>query len=244
MSKATTYSVSYFLTPGECNAQQLMPLPLLVARIIEVATHHADSLDIGYPTIRHQGNTWVLSRLSIEMARWPKVDEDYSLTTWVERFGRFWSDRNFRISDGDGITIGYARTVWVIMNMESRRPADLSLYPQIEGICATDETCPIEHPAKLPKLDAPTVAAYSFQYSDIDFNRHVNSCRYIELLLNRWEMEWHDRHPIARFDINYLKEALYGEQVTIAIDRDSLPQRAEIVGADGSPICRAAFTFL
>ncbi len=237
------YSARYFLTPGECNAQQLMPLPLLVERIIEIATLHADSLDIGYPTISREGNTWVLSRLAIEMKRWPRVDEYYELTTWVENFGRFWSDRNLAIADADGNTIGYARTVWVIMNMETRRPADLTIYPQIEGICNPEAECPIDRPAKLAKVESDDTVGYTFQYSDIDFNRHVNSCRYIELLLNCWPMDWHDEHPIARVDINYLKEAHYGEQVSIMAEPQGQTAHAEIVSADGTSISRAAFRF-
>ena len=38
----------YFLTPGECNPEQRMPLTLLINRLIEVATLHANELGIGY----------------------------------------------------------------------------------------------------------------------------------------------------------------------------------------------------
>ena len=40
------YSASYFLTPGECDSQQRMPITVLVDRIIEVATLHANTWNV------------------------------------------------------------------------------------------------------------------------------------------------------------------------------------------------------
>ena len=51
----------YFLTAGECDATGHMPVQLLVSRVIEVATEHANSLNIGYANLQPRGIAWVLS---------------------------------------------------------------------------------------------------------------------------------------------------------------------------------------
>ena len=64
-------------------------------------------------------------KLTIEVRRMPRINEDYSLTTWIEGFNRHFSERNFELR-ASGVTIGYMRTVWVAINVATRRPADLS----------------------------------------------------------------------------------------------------------------------
>ena len=56
------YTHSYTVEPAEANAQQELPLPLLVKRILEVATLHAESWGIGYSDLIKQRQVWVLSR--------------------------------------------------------------------------------------------------------------------------------------------------------------------------------------
>lgn len=91
------YCQSYILTAGECNAQGIMPVTLFGARVIEVATFHANELGVGYDRLIADGLAWVLSRLSIEMYRSPKVNERYTLRTWIEGFNRHFSERDFEM---------------------------------------------------------------------------------------------------------------------------------------------------
>ena len=96
------FSRNYFLTPGECNAQSEMPLWLLVEQIIEVGTLHANSWGVGYARLIEQNRGWVLSRLAVEMKRYPSVNEHYTLTTWVESYNRRFSERLVEITDENG----------------------------------------------------------------------------------------------------------------------------------------------
>ena len=105
------YSASYFLTPGECDSQQRMPITVLVDRIIEVATLHANTWNVGFSELAKSGQTWVLSRVTFEMHRYPRINEYYTLTTWIESYNKHFSERNFAICDVDGTVIGYARTI-------------------------------------------------------------------------------------------------------------------------------------
>ena len=121
-------SHKYFLTAGESDAEGRMPLTLVAERIIEVATEHANSLGIGYATLITRNLGWVLSRLSIEMTRFPAINEEYCVTTWIETYNRRFSERNFEFTDASGAVIGYARTVWVPMNFATRTLGDISAF--------------------------------------------------------------------------------------------------------------------
>lgn len=235
------YRAGFFLSAGECNAQSVMPLPLLVQRIIEVATLHANSLGIGYSRLCGFNMAWVLSRASIEMTRYPGINENYSLTTWIESANRHFSERNVEIADGDGVVIGYARTLWVAIDVANRRGADMS--PLLPGLPLSDRECPIARQPKLRAVtDSDSVRNHRFSYCDIDFNRHVNSTRYVETILNNWSVDFFDSNVVKRFDIAYLSEIHYNDEVTVATKADGNCCEVEFVNG-GVPCTRARILF-
>ena len=80
------YSKTYTVEPAEGNGQQELPLTLLAKRILEVATLHAESWGVGYSTLIKNRQVWVLSRLTVEMYRYPLINEHYTLQTWIEGY--------------------------------------------------------------------------------------------------------------------------------------------------------------
>ena len=52
-------------------------------------------------------------------------------------------------------------------------------------------------------------------YSDIDFNRHVNTLRYVDLIFDTMPLELIEKNKGLRFDIHFLAEAIYGDTLTV-----------------------------
>lgn len=248
------FSAEYFLTPGECNPQQRMPLTLLINRLIEVATLHANQIGIGYAFLTLEHQTWVLSRVAVEMKRYPGVNENYTVTTWISSISRLFSERDFEILGQDGEVIGHARTVWAAIDTRTRTVGDISRISWVADLIP-DKTSPVEKPSRPRPIPQPEDGVevpagfrevrYRFQYTDIDFNRHVNSSRYIELLLNQWSLEYHDLNRLTRFEIAYIHEARYDMTATLRLltEEDGRTTRAELSGPDGQPILRAMLCF-
>lgn len=217
------YTHNYFLTAGECNAQGLMPVSLLTERIIEVASEHANALGIGYSALQPKGIGWVLSRVSIVMERWPQINSEYSLTTWIEGWTRLYSDRCFVVKDQNGNVFGYARTVWVAIDIHNRCATSLDQIADPDMV-NTQMECPIPKQRKMLPVDidtATSVRNYTFGYADLDFNRHVNSTRYIDHILDTWSLQFYDKFTPMTFEIAYAHECLYGQKVTIAAQQDN-----------------------
>lgn len=241
MSLIKEFSRDFHLTGGETGPEGEMPVTLLAERVIEMATNHADLLGVGYEAMIRENQAWVLSRLSMEMTRYPAVNDDYRLTTWVSSFNRRFSERDFEISTLDGVPLGYARTIWAAIDLSSRGVGELGIVTRL-GDVVVDRPCPI---APVPRLGAVSDdckrSDYRFTYRDIDFNRHVNSVAYIRLLLDAWTLEYHDRYRVKRIDTAYIHEARYGDSVSLRVDDDSdCRSKAEICGADGHPLTRFA----
>lgn len=231
----------HYLNASECNAQRRISLPLLVQRLIEIATDHATQLGVGPADLREHSLAWVLSRLTLEMKAFPSINSGYSLNTWVESINRHFTERCFSITDSDGNPLGYARTVWIAIDLESRRGGDMTDIMAHAPLVA--EPCPIARGSKIPTVTAPDlVRSHRFSYCDIDFNRHVNSCRYIEALLNDRDVEFYDSHAITRFEIAYMDEIHYNDLVEIRRSTSGNSSTYEIT-RDGNPATRARITY-
>lgn len=244
MDAPKEYTHKYFLTAGECNAQQQMPITLIAQRVIEVATEHANILGVGYADLIKSNEGWVLSRMSIEMTRYPSMNEEYSFTTWIEGFNRLYSERNMEIQDGKGETIGYVRTIWVAIDMETRRPCDLTSIAWLAKT-VSDRPCPIAKQSRLIPInpeEATLSAQHRFKVSDIDFNRHVNSVRYMDAFLNQWDLEHFDNNNIARFEIQYLHETFFGDKAHIITKCNENIAETEIL-VNETANCRAKIEF-
>ena len=237
MESLTELSPGYTLTAGESDAEGRMPLTLVTERVIEVATEHANALGIGYATLIKKNVGWVLSRLSIEMLRYPAINDSYTLTTWVESYNRRFSERNFAMTDPAGNIYGHMRTVWVPMDFAKRTVADINEFIE-GGMPLSDTPCPIAKTPRIPPLPQEcTSECYTFRYRDIDFNRHVNTVRYLDLILNHWSLEHFDKHIPSRFDILFHHECHYGEEIClhVAPGTEACPgDICELTKADGT----------
>lgn len=235
---------NYYLTAAEADAQGRMPVWLLVSRVIEVATNHANILGIGYDALIRHGIAWVLTRLSIEMTSYPRINEHYSFTTWIESYNRLYSDRCFLITDGDGAPIGHARSMWVAIDVKTRSAADLTQL-NTEGLIISERLCPVKRIGKQRPLpvQAPTVD-YTVQFCDIDLNRHVNTVQYVRHILNQWPMDVYDHNMISRFDIQFHNECHYGDTLQIRhLDTDDHRALCEIIDPEGRHAVAATLTF-
>lgn len=237
----TEYRIDDFLSAAECNAQQEISLTLLAQRLLDIATAHVAALGVGYEHLLENNHAWVLSRLSIELRSFPSINRPYSLITWVEDVNRHYSERIVEIRDDNDRPIGYGRLTWVAIDIKTRRPADLT--PYVDKITPSSNRCPIERFPRLGRLEASdSVTTYRFRYSDIDFNRHVNSTRYIQLILDRWPLDFFDRNRVARFDISYHAEAHFDDEVEVRGKGDDKMHDVEIVH-DGTVYTRARIKF-
>ncbi len=235
------YSHTYFLTAGECDAESRMPMPLIVSRLIEVATEHANAWGVGYSRLKESGQAWVLSRISVEMMEYPHVNEEYAITTWVESYNRHFSERNFVITAG-GEEVGYARSVWMVIDTARRTLCDISQLSYIsENV--SERRSPMTPITRLTPVSARRSESYTFGYIDVDSNRHVNSVSYIKLLMNKWSLDFYDRHRIARLEMAYIKECLCGMTVNVLIDDSNPLDCTAEIEAGGTGYCRARIVF-
>ena len=221
-----------------------LTLGVLGNHLLNCAGFHASERGFGMATVNEDNYTWVLSRLAIEMEEMPAQYESFSIDTWVEDVYRLFTNRNYAIRDKDGRPIGYARSVWAMINMHTRKPIDLL---SVNGgsirdfIC--DAPCPIDTPSRIKVDTGEETASLRAKYSDIDVNGHVNSIRYIEHILDLFPLDMYRTQRVRRFEMAYVAESYYDDTLSFYLEGEGGSYAAAIRKNGGETVCRAKIIF-
>jgi len=223
-------------------------LGVLGNHLLNAAGNHSQKRGWGIGALNKTQHTWVLSRLSIEMSEMPRQYEHCEVRTWVESVMKFFTNRNFSIYNADGKPLGYARSVWAMIDLETRKPCDLlTLYDgDILRYIVPEELniCPIEGHGRFCFREPQLVRTINTYYSDVDINGHINSIKYIEHILDLFPRERFEQRGIRRFEIAYKAESYLGDSLTFyqqVINEDETD--IEVRKNDSEVVCQAKICF-
>lgn len=222
-----------------------LTMGVLGNHLLNCAGFHATDRGFGMATLNEENYTWVLSRLAIELDEMPCQYEEFSIQTWVENVYRLFTDRNFAIMNKDGKTIGYARSVWAMISLNTRKPTDLlALHGGSIVDYITDKPCPIEKPSRIKVSATQPSATLTAKYNDIDINGHVNSIRYIEHILDLFPLELYQKKRISRFEMAYVTESYYGDELSFFQEEvGGSEYHVEVKKNGNDVVCRAKIKF-
>lgn len=164
-------------------------IPSLGSAILNTAGADAHGKGFGVDTLSADNHSWVLSRMAIEFDRRPTQYTDYTISTWISDYGRVLSTRNFTLCDASGVDFGRAVSQWAMIDLRSRTAVDLSWVGDAHADAIVQEPSPTERPRKIRSVTPTQCTEHRVVYSDIDFNRHVNTMRYIEMMLDQLPIE-------------------------------------------------------
>lgn len=234
---------SYFTTIQENNLDftRKPRFSALCDVVLSVAGYDANTIGWGIQTIGCNNLSWVLSRMSIQWDRIPKCFEKLEIKTWVSDVNRLMSTRNFIILDASGNQIASAVTLWAMIDISSRQPVDLR--DMLDPKFIVDRPSPLVPIRRIPSPEPQIELSHTVSYSDLDFNNHTNTLKYIEWLCDTMPLDWFNKHFVKRFDIHFINEALYGQRLVIS--RQTIDQTAsfEIKNQDQTCICKACMSF-
>lgn len=200
-----------------CDFTNKATLPVIGNFILHAATVHAQERGFGFDAMVQSNAAWVVSRLSIEMKEYPEHEQDLTVETWVESVDRFFTQRCFSFMNQKEEIIGYARSIWAAIDMQTRRPLEIPTWrPDLLDFVDSEKECPIDKIAKIPSIECiEPIMGYAVRYSDIDINKHMNSIKYIEHVINVFELAVFKQKIIRKFEIVYLQEGRFGDKLKL-----------------------------
>ena len=203
--------------PFHCDFSQRFFMGHLGNHMLNAADFHSTDRGFGMRYLMTIQRSWVLSRLAIEMEEMPKMYTKFNVETWVESAMRYFTSRNFRVVDNEGKVYGYGRSIWAMIDTETRQPTDIFAIDNraIDNWIEKDKECPIDKGGRVKMGDgAELVRTIDTYYNDVDINGHINSVKYIEHVLDLWDIDWYREHQVKRFEIAYVAEAHQGDRLS------------------------------
>ncbi len=207
--------------------------------ILHTAGEDADLNGFGVRAFNAAYNaSWVLTRFAYEIFRMPDEHERLTITTWVSDISRVMTTRNFEVFDGDGKRIAAAVSNWAMIDITTRRPLDLPALG-LSGSMVQQFDSPIAPPRRLAAPTESHTWEHTVKYSDIDFNCHANSMKYLQWVVDTIPFDVIETKNFRRVDINFIHESRYGQQLSIAASLGD-EYLYEIRNDQSTPICRIA----
>ena len=215
MEKLAVWSEACRVRFNAIDKSDTMTLSTVFSFLQEAAVSHAENLGVGREAMARTGQVWILSRMAVQVDRRPRFGETLTLRSWPRSWEKLFALRDFDMLDERGKPVIRARSCWIIIDMEKRRPvrpqAALEGIPLNEGLDALSFTpAGLEERRTLEKTTEHRVV-----YNDLDYNGHVNNVSYIRWIENAVDSPLLEGAKRSRLDINYMNEVLPGEVVEL-----------------------------
>ena len=208
--------------------------------ILHAAGRDAHRRGFGIDVLAEKNYGWVLSRMCFELDYMPAEYDEYTLHTWIGGYNRLASTRNFTLTDKDGREFGRAVSQWCMLDFDTRMPLDMGTLAKVHEGTIVDAPSPCDAPKRIGAISSEPIAERRVAYSDIDFNRHMNTMRYIDFAFDSLPIEVPEKLSAMRMDLNFMKEALYGDTLSLASESNDNAYNFEFRNSNNEPLCRIA----
>jgi len=188
----------------------------LLGHLQEAATLAAESRDFGREVLMaNHGAFWMLARLWFRLDRPLHWGEALSIHTW-HRGGKGASMyRDFDLY-ADGVHVGEAVSVWVLVRLEDRKMLRLSQIPELADTDGGARNKDVQLSRLRMPEDMSLAERRLMHYSDTDINGHVNNTRYADFACDaiRADLLPEDTF-VASMQLGYSAECHPGEVISM-----------------------------
>lgn len=219
------------VTSYECSADHFLKPECFMLLCQEMAELHAEQNGLGYEWSVSNHMVWVEVQGTFEFERRPQWKEKVFLRTNTGKASALQARRFVEMTDEAGNVIARADLLWVLIDIDSRRPIPLKRA----GLDMADDCPAITAP--FPKAEqteaAPAAsAAFTAQRRDVDFNGHINNSAYLTWTLDTLPADMAEGKSPARINIQFKHETFRGQDITIEHRSEGNTTRHRVMGGD------------
>ena len=179
--------------------------------IENISIAHAEILGAGIDDLMKNDHIWVLSKLKFELRKGIDPESEYYLETFPRPRKAVTYGRDYYIRDSEENVVMEGTSQWCIINFRTRKIArtDIDFQGEYRSEKALRKGFDKIH-EKQPEL----ITIHKVTEADIDVNRHVNNCRYVEIAC-----EATGNDVFTEFNIYFAKESRLGDEIYIYSER-------------------------
>ena len=169
-------------------------------------------------TLLHKyGYMWVVTRMYLEFYKVPKYLDKVSVYTYPSKVrGGFSFTRIAGIDDENGNPLLKINSTWILMEHDTHK---MVLRPSIPLFNETHDG-ELPDPGRVNKEEAKYLYSRTVRYCDCDLNDHLNNVRYVDMILDVFDNEFHKTKMISTMLLNYEREVKEGEIMDIYVSED------------------------
>ena len=216
------YRDELLLRTCHCDMQGRWRPSAILEAMQEAAGTHAELLGCGRNRLLSDNIVWVISRIELHMDRYPSIGERVAVETFPMPCRRCLFPRYFVFRDAEGNTLGSAGTLWVLLDLTTRRmTAPQSVAERIPN--NADLVPPLPLPHTVPRTDGTVETLLrTAAYSDLDVNAHVNNARYADWLSDALGTAVMRQYCLRTLYINYAAEVLPDAEIEMQLIQNGL----------------------
>lgn len=203
----------------------------------ECAWDNARLNNFGYEYLNSQNAFWVLSRVIVQMDKYPKWKDEIEIKTWPKGKDGFFALRDFEVYL-NGKVIGKVASSWLILDQKSRRPRKLDDFNFVHENFIQESVLERKPDKIIFKGELTEKDNRKVYSSDLDVNKHVNNATYVRWILDSYYSD--NRKLISEFEINFISELMLNDRFNVYSFMDGADTFYALKNEELKDICRAS----
>lgn len=213
-----------------------MTLAELLRKTTDTAVEDYNQRGLPWVFLEANNTAILVSRVSFRIHKMPEANDEIVITTWEEAPEPLQLSRSYEITTPEGEPLITGDSRWILVDLEKRkimRTSDFTLrkIPEIK----TEHDCLPPGKIIVPE-NLQTLGEHTIRFSDIDGNGHTDNARYAEFVMD-FLPENYQQKQFSDFRMNYSKEAIFGDTISISGNFDDAAKKITIVGKKAEETC-------
>ena len=212
-----TYKLNHTVSYSEVDSFYKLRLDYIFSHFQSIADLHSKEMGTDGEALLQKSNVfWVLTKMKLKILELPKSGNDLIVETWPLKAKGVRFDRDFKLSNKDKIFV-MGSSEWCTLDYTTQklRRVDSVAYPHDMQFREDRSGVGELIRAKESVCDTDLHHTYRSSFVDIDTNKHTNNVAYLRMILNCFSPDEFEAIKIDEFQINFLSQTFYGDEIKI-----------------------------
>ena len=220
-----TYEQELLLRTCDCDFTGCWRPSAIMEAMQEMAGIHSYLIGCGREELLKHNIVWIMTRCEIHMLKYPRIGDRVKAQTFPTANRRWFFPRYYSFISENGEALGYAATLWALLDIDSRRmlpPGDVaSILPD-----NSDLPLPMGLPATVDAIEGEErILRRIPSYFDLDVNQHVNNTRYADWACDALGVDLMRDFCLESMLINFNAEIMPDQPIMLHVSQNGLSYR-------------------
>lgn len=204
----------HIIRAHECDLNSKLKLHVLLDYFQDIAATHAELLDVGFDAFSKHGAIWVLSRMKVEITRYPLCNEKIILSTYPSGINGPFAAREYVMQDENGNILAKGTSFWLVINTKNYRPAKAADFLPENMPMNPDKERFFRDLGKIAAKELASEFLCTIRHGDIDMNRHLNNALFARNILDCLCHKKGEYLYVKEIQLNFIRSGELGDTLS------------------------------